>query len=234
MKKKLPRLKAEWVKTDIPEATKLKYHWKAMIGAPTYTAWQQNMARMTCTTAEDQPYCSRVSRDTYNQLREELLGMPEQLVRALPENLKVWLCGVRGIAMETASVNADDKKILEHDIDTFKRLDAIMSEAVLRTFLSIIEPSLEDRLPDHSMIQEFIKSYTYECDKYVSDELDNLASTLCRDLVILSMLVSPTSPDGIETIRQYNERLGRLVEVSESTGNSYTRYRAYVRKNLLI
>lgn len=93
------KLKPSWVKTDIPKGIKIKYHWKAIMEAPTYQGWQQALARMEW-QAEDMKY-ARVSWDTYVRLKKEIEEMPDFELDTLPPELKSWILSARKPLAET-------------------------------------------------------------------------------------------------------------------------------------
>ena len=249
MKEKSQRLKPEWVKTNIPEDIKVEFHWKAFIGTSTFTTWRSAMVKMPW-SKENQKYY-RISRDTYNQLREELHGMPEMLVMKLPEDLKVWICGIRGIAVETASVSVDDTT-KAHDVGIFRNLDSIMNESDLLSFYEGMKEQHICYSSQLSKIQGFIWQYAMESNKYVIEELRSLADELCDQLNELlrfgetTFSPYPDKKDGADIKWGFHLDLKGIDQASVTEGDeelearmdwliiSYKKYREAVRSNLIV
>jgi len=108
----MSKLKPSWVKTDIPKSIKVQYLWKAMMEAPTYTGWQQALAKMEWPEEYDK-YC-RTSQDTYKSLQDEVREMPETEIRTLPDDLKAWIGDVRGIPWDRLN---DTKRVLGEQVE---------------------------------------------------------------------------------------------------------------------
>jgi len=90
MKKK--KLKANWVKTDIPKHVKIRL-WLAMKDNPTYQSWQQSIAGGDFEES-DAKYV-RLSYETYKSLKDEIIQMPLEEVDTLPLELQSWILALR-------------------------------------------------------------------------------------------------------------------------------------------
>jgi hypothetical protein len=94
------KLKAPWVLTDIPKIIKVKL-WRLMKDNPAYTSWCMAIARKSGTVDQDEIFAKdeqdfiKMSRDTYNSLKKELMLMPQEEVETLPEDLKRWVLSIR-------------------------------------------------------------------------------------------------------------------------------------------
>jgi hypothetical protein len=104
----LGKFKAKWQKTDIPKHIKLVL-WRIMKDNPTQTAREQAVANLKFTN-EDK-YWVRTSRDTFKALEQELREMPNTEVEMLPDNLKIW---VRGLREEQKQLAIHKEDILRH------------------------------------------------------------------------------------------------------------------------
>ena len=90
MKKK--KLKANWVKTDIPKHVKIRL-WLAMKDNPTYQSWQQSTAGGDFEESDDKYV--RLSYETYKSLKDEIIQMPLEEVGTLPLELQSWILALR-------------------------------------------------------------------------------------------------------------------------------------------
>jgi len=96
----MPKLKSSWVITDIPKDIKVKL-WRFMKDNPTYKSWEKAIVGKSYTTDQDEIITNvesdfiKMSKDTYNSLKKEVLLMPQEEVETLPEDLKRWVMSVR-------------------------------------------------------------------------------------------------------------------------------------------
>lgn len=94
----MAKLKPHWIKTDIPQQTKIEL-WRAMKGNPTYLTWTRFIAKNPelFDKKEGKEVAQEVpmSRDTYKRLQEEILNMPSHEVQSLPPDLKQWIRDLR-------------------------------------------------------------------------------------------------------------------------------------------
>jgi hypothetical protein len=84
----------DWQKTNIPKNTKIKL-WRIMKDNPTFDARTRHIANHPDTFTSDEHKFIPMSRDTYQQLQREIDKMPLTEVRTLPEELQVWIKGLR-------------------------------------------------------------------------------------------------------------------------------------------
>ena len=90
----MSKLKPKWVKTDIPREIKIKL-WRVMKDNPTFTAWQQYIAKHTELFTNSESNYVPYSRDTYKRLQQEIREMPLDEIHLLPDDLQVWIKGLR-------------------------------------------------------------------------------------------------------------------------------------------
>lgn len=93
----MAKLKASWVKTDIPKKIKIKL-WSAMRETSTHKAWEEYIAEHPdlFEAAEKQKHLV-MSRDTYKRLQSEIREMPPHEVQSLPKELQQWIKDVRPV-----------------------------------------------------------------------------------------------------------------------------------------
>ncbi len=96
------KAKPNWVKTDIPQDIKVKWHWRAFIGNTTYPGWQRALTKLDDQSEDYKTYVGSAaagdalsSRDTYNALRSELQQMPEYVIDDLPADLQNYVRDLR-------------------------------------------------------------------------------------------------------------------------------------------
>ncbi len=108
----MPRRKLSWIRTTIPERTKIKL-WRLMIGNTTYPGWYMAIDAEHNKYQEREDTASRndiesysvfdrfdikfvaSSRETYNLLYEEIMQMPLDFVIKLPPDLQDWVKQLR-------------------------------------------------------------------------------------------------------------------------------------------
>ena len=108
----MPRRKLSWIRTTIPERTKIKL-WRLMIGNTTYPGWYMAIDAEHNKYQEWEDTASRndiesysvfdrfdikfvaSSRETYNLLYEEIMQMPLDFVIKLPPDLQDWVKQLR-------------------------------------------------------------------------------------------------------------------------------------------
>jgi len=102
----MPKLKPNWVKTDISKDTKIKL-WRVMKANFTYGTftWYVSSHFDDIFDKDDNKY-GFMSRQTYKALQDEIREMPIQEVQTLPPDLQTW---VQQLRPELASIPADDK-----------------------------------------------------------------------------------------------------------------------------
>ena len=105
----MSKLKPKWVKTDIPTEIKIKL-WRVMKGIPTFVAWQKYVADNSQLFTESELKYIPYSRDTYKKLQQEITEMPLDEIRLLPDDLQVW---IKGIRPDVGLVNKSKVKVYE-------------------------------------------------------------------------------------------------------------------------
>lgn len=94
----MPKLKPEWVKTDIPKDAKLKL-WRIMRDNPTFDAFQGQVSKrydeIFGGVSKTQDKYGTISRDTYKALQYETKHMPVEEVASLPADLQSWVKQLR-------------------------------------------------------------------------------------------------------------------------------------------
>lgn len=90
----MSKLKPKWVKTDIPREIKIKL-WRVMKDNPTFIPWQEYIANNSQLFTESEERYVPYSRDTYKRLQQEIREMPLDEIRLLPDDLQVWVKGLR-------------------------------------------------------------------------------------------------------------------------------------------
>lgn len=96
----MPKLKPSWVITDIPKNTKIKL-WRLMKDNPTYKSWEKAIVGKSHTTDQDKIFTNveldyiRMSKDTYNCLKKEVMLMPLEELETLPQDLQRWIYDMR-------------------------------------------------------------------------------------------------------------------------------------------
>ena len=96
----MAKLKPSWVITDIPKNTKIKL-WHLMKDNPTYKSWEKAIVGKSYTTEQDFVFTKgeleyiKMSKDTYERLKKEIMHMPVGEVATLPLDLQGWLIGLR-------------------------------------------------------------------------------------------------------------------------------------------
>jgi hypothetical protein len=171
---RMGKLKAKWVKTDIPRDIKVKYHWKAMVGRTTYQAWQQAMASMTWGETDRKWY--RDSRDTYKSLKDEIREMPSHEIEALPPDIKSWVsdirqleCGLTATHTGYLGLSTEEKaRGIAHDTELFNESDAILGESDVRNIYIGLSAGNELLWDVQIKLQKFMWFFDYEGNKYVS------------------------------------------------------------------
>jgi hypothetical protein len=88
------KLKAAWIKTDIPKDIKVKL-WRIMKDNPTYESWQLYISNHPELFTKDEEQRVRMSRDTYKRLQDEVRAMPHSEVLSLPKDLQDWIVETR-------------------------------------------------------------------------------------------------------------------------------------------
>jgi len=96
----MSKLKSPWVITDIPKTTKVKL-WRLMKDNPTYKSWEKAIVGKSYTTDRDKIFTGaeldfmKMSKDTYNSLKKEVMLMPLKEVNTLPSDLQNWIFELR-------------------------------------------------------------------------------------------------------------------------------------------
>lgn len=104
----MPKLKPYWVLTDIPKKTKIKL-WRLMKDNPTYKSWEgaivgkHQMKKEDEVFTEDELEFIKMSVDTYERLKKEILLMPLREVETLPEDLQHWIFALPDLKREEQS-----------------------------------------------------------------------------------------------------------------------------------
>ena len=177
------KTKADWEKTTLPRYIKVNFHWKALADTINYRTWVNRMAEMDW--SKDGRYY-RVSWDIYNQLREELMEMPETEIHRLPIYIQSWIAERRGIILKEPELIGSisvSKEVRDH-IDEIKRrikafenimqfpsndllcsLDVSYTDAV-EFQISIVKNGLEEHLPFPELWNN-VKNWENEFKKYV-------------------------------------------------------------------
>lgn len=94
------KLKPFWTITDIPKNTKIKL-WRLMKDNPTYQSWEEAITGKSYTTEQDKIFTNmelgyiKTSKDTYSSLKNEVMLMPVEEVKTLPQDLQQWIFGIR-------------------------------------------------------------------------------------------------------------------------------------------
>jgi len=126
----MAKLKPPWVKTDIPKTAKVKL-WRLMKDNQTFDAFQGQVAKnydeIFVGVSKKAYKYSLISRDTYKKLQDELMHMPVEEVLSLPDDLQLW---IRGLRVELPTKEQEERvlNVTPEHRDHWHRLGKIAEE----------------------------------------------------------------------------------------------------------
>lgn len=146
-----------------------------------------------------------------------------------------------------------------HDVDIFKRWDAIMNEQDLTNFLYGLEAGHSFRDSQSSKLEKFLWFFSYQSNRYVSRKLYDLAERLCNALTELGEflwdkvydiplphdagdtkmglypyfdIVVRNRQDAKKWREQYDRYVAELYKLVEAARQAYQDYRVHIRETL--
>jgi len=147
----MPRRKLSWIRTTIPERTKIKL-WRLMIGNTTYPGWYMAIDAEHNKYQEREDTASRndiesysvfdrfdikfvaSSRETYNLLYEEIMQMPLDFVIKLPRDLQSWVrqlrpeLGSEECPRQEAKATETPSLLEKYLIDHYQKLHKVLEQ----------------------------------------------------------------------------------------------------------
>ncbi|MFC1980035.1 hypothetical protein ACFLVS_04180 [Chloroflexota bacterium] len=144
----MSKLKPKWVKTDIPSEIKIKL-WQVMKDNPTFVAWHEHIARNSQLFTESEMKYVPYSRDTYKKLQQEIIEMPLDEIRLLPNDLQVLIKGIKDLRPDVGLVNGSKETVYKEtqhkqEIRNLAKVlkDEIKSIVTSDSFVLELEPGL--------------------------------------------------------------------------------------------
>ena len=122
----MSKLKPKWVKTNIPTEIKIKL-WRAMREKPTFVTWQQATAKNSALFSESELKYVPCSRDGYRSLQQEIREIPLDEVLLLPDDLQVWIKGLRPDLGNAEALHGS--QVSANELATFKHWEELSSLA---------------------------------------------------------------------------------------------------------
>jgi hypothetical protein len=259
MREKRKKLKPEWKKTDIPKDICIKL-WRVMKDNFTYDSWAGRLAQLSDIT-EEELLNTPTSKDSYTQLKNEIIQMPLSEVETLPQDLQDWIFQLRPDLLNNGK-QFDEKvippettdDIINHDKRIFTEANEILSEQGVRGLRNGLLHNKRDW--DISIEVEKFKWYcSFEGNKFLSTSIQKKCGEFIYSLNELEQFVGeyfypsdgqsrselwiPSQhrykwqwDDGIW--EQYRKLEPELWRLTEAMFDAYKSYRAMVLNTLFM
>jgi hypothetical protein len=141
-----------------------------------------------------------LDRGTISRIREELLLIPEWLVRDLPETVRGYRAGELGLQNSPLEVSSpvsppahNAMAISKHDVEIFEKSDALMSNVDIRGVTDHLEYGQAYKYSHLRTMVTFRDFFTLESNRYVAPELDSGIVRLCTALTDLCMFLASSA-----------------------------------------